>query len=53
MCNQTECGKCDYNENLRGCATKHVEKARTLLAEGKVKGADRQLSYIERHLKEE
>jgi len=52
MCREIECKTCDYAENLKGCAAKHVSEARRLIAKGDQEGADRQLSYFERHLKE-
>lgn len=53
MCRKVVCKKCEYAENLKGCATKHVGEARRLLSEGNAKEADLQLSYVETHLKEE
>lgn len=53
MCREVECKKCEYAEDLKGCATKHIGEARRLISEDDVKGADLQLSYVERHLKEE
>ena len=53
VCKEVECKKCEYAESLKGCATKHVGEARGLISEGDVKGADLQLSYVEKHLKEE
>jgi len=48
-----ECKKCRYAEDVKGCATKHIREARRLIAEGDVKEGDLQLSYVEKHLKEE
>ena len=52
MCKEVECKKCEYAEDLKGCVTKHVGEARKLISKGDLEGSDRQLSYIERHLKE-
>jgi hypothetical protein len=52
MCREIECKKCKYAENLKDCAAKHVSEARRLIAKGDQEGADHQLSYFERHLKE-
>lgn len=48
-----ECEKCKYAEDLKGCAAKHIKEARRLIAEGEIREGDRQLSYVEKHLKEE
>ena len=52
MSGKTECHKCEYAENLHGCASKHVEEARRMISEGKFEEADRQLYSLEKHLKE-
>ena len=52
MCRDVECKTCGYAEDLKGCAAKHVSEARKLLSEGELEGADLQLSYFEKHLKE-
>jgi hypothetical protein len=52
MCREVECKTCEYAENLKGCTEKHVGEARKLISKGDPEGADLQLSYIERHLKE-
>ena len=52
MCREVECSKCEYAEDLKGCATKHVGEARRLFSKGDTKGADLELSYLEKHLKE-
>ena len=52
MCREVKCKECEYAEDLKGCATKHIGEARRLLSEGNVREADLQLSYIEKHLKE-
>lgn len=49
---EKECKRCEYAEDLRGCAAKHIGAARRLISEGDVKGADLQLSSLEKHLKE-
>ncbi|MFX1476433.1 MAG: hypothetical protein ACFFCO_13330 [Promethearchaeota archaeon] len=46
-----DCSNCEYEEDTRGCVLKHVGNARKLLAQGDIKGADQQLSCVERHLK--
>lgn len=52
MCRETECKKCEYAEDLKGCTAKHVGEARRLFSKGDPKGADLELSYLEKHLKE-
>ena len=52
MCREIECKKCEYAGNLEGCAVKHVSKAHRLISKGDQEGADLQLSYLEKHLKE-
>lgn len=52
MGREMECTTCEYAEDLKGCAAKHVGEARRLIAKGDQKGADLQLSYLEGHLKE-
>ena len=52
MCREVECKKCEYAEDLKGCAAKHVGEARSLFSKGDTKGADLELSYLEKHLKE-
>ena len=52
MCREMECKKCEYARNVKGCAAKHVSEARRLISKGDQEGADLQLSYFERHLKE-
>ena len=51
MSGKTECHKCEYAENLHGCASMHVEEARRMISEGKFEEADRQLYSLEKHLK--
>lgn len=50
MCKQEE--KCEFKDDLKGCALKHIQQARKLISEGKVEDADTELSYAEKHLKE-
>jgi hypothetical protein len=52
MCREMECKKCEYAEDLKGCAAKHVGDARRRFPKGDPKGADLELSYLEKHLKE-
>jgi len=52
MCRESECKKCEYAENLKGCAAKHVGEARKLISNGDSEKADLQLSYLEKHLNE-
>jgi hypothetical protein len=51
-CREVECRKCEYAEDLKGCAAKHVCEARRLISKGNPEGADLQLNYLEKHLKE-
>jgi hypothetical protein len=48
----SECKACKYANDLKGCASHHVETARKLLAEGKIDEADENLKGIQRHLQE-
>ena len=48
----SECKNCKHAKDLKGCASHHVETARKLIAEGKVKEADENLMGIQKHLKE-
>lgn len=53
MCGEDKCPRCEFEDDLRGCALKHIEEARRLISEGDSEGADLQLSYIEKHFREE
>jgi hypothetical protein len=44
--------KCDFRNDLKGCALKHISEARKLIAKGKFEEADLELSYAESHMKE-
>jgi len=44
--------KCEFEHDLKGCALKHISKARDLISKGKIEEADVELSYVEKHLKE-
>lgn len=50
MCNQKK--DCEYIDDAKGCALKHITKARELLAESKYQDADTMLQYAEQHLDE-
>ena len=52
MSREVKCRVCEHAEDLRGCASKHISKARRLISQGKVEEADSELSSFERHLKE-
>jgi len=52
MSEREKCRKCEFEDDLRGCALKHIEEARELISKGASKGADLQLSYVEKHLRE-
>ncbi len=49
---KSKCQECEHTNDFKGCALKHITTARKLLAEGNIKGAEHQLSCVERHLKE-
>lgn len=49
MCKHHECA---YTDDAKGCAVKHITKARELLAESKYEEADTMLRHAEEHLKE-
>jgi len=53
MAENKTCGKCEYETDLKGCALKHIQEARKLLASGDYDGVDRQLSSVEMHLREQ
>jgi hypothetical protein len=44
--------KCDFRNDLKGCALKHISEARKLISKGRYKDADVELGYAESHLKE-
>jgi hypothetical protein len=46
------CKGCQYAHDLKGCATHHIETARSLIAEDKIAEADENLKGIQEHLKE-
>jgi hypothetical protein len=52
MSGEHTCKGCQYAHDLKGCTTHHIEAARSLIAEGKIKEADENLKGIQRHLKE-
>ena len=43
--------KCEFENNLKDCALKHIDKAREYISKGKFREADIELSYVEKHLK--
>jgi hypothetical protein len=47
-----ECKSCKYADDLKGCASHHIDTARNLIAEGKIEKADENLKGIQHHLKE-
>ena len=48
----SECKKCKYADDLKGCASTHAETALNLLAEGKIEEAQKNLEGLQTHLKE-
>ena len=52
MSEKHTCKGCQHAHDLKGCATHHVEIARSLIAEGKTEEADKSLKGIQEHLKE-
>jgi hypothetical protein len=50
MCKQQK--RCEFEDNLKACALKHIGEARKLISKGKFEDADVELSYAEKHLKE-
>ena len=50
MCKEEE--KCEFEHDLKGCALKHIGKAREHISRGKFEYADVELNYVEKHLKE-
>jgi hypothetical protein len=49
---KNECHECEHAKDLHECTTKHVEEARRMISAGKLEEADKQLSNLEKHLKE-
>ncbi|MBU6997895.1 MAG: hypothetical protein HXS41_06640 [Theionarchaea archaeon] len=45
-------GRCEHAEDARGCALKHIAKAREMLAESRYEEADVLLRAAEDHLKD-
>ena len=52
MSEKNICGGCKHAHDIKGCATHHVETARSLIAEGKIAEADESLKGILEHLKD-
>ena len=52
MSEKNTCKGCKHANDLHGCASHHIEAARSLIAEGKVEEADQNLKGIQEHLKE-
>ena len=50
--NNKTCGKCEFEKDIKGCALKHVQEARKMLAKQDYEEADRMLSSVEGHLRE-
>jgi len=51
MSEENTCKRCPHAHDLKGCASHHVETARSLIAEGNVEEADENLKGIQEHLK--
>ena len=51
MC-EKERPKCEFLKDAKGCALKHITKARELMSQGKYEDADTMLGYAEKHLQE-
>lgn len=52
MTGKSICKGCQHSQDLRGCASHHIETARNLIAEGKIEEADENLKGIQQHLRE-
>jgi hypothetical protein len=52
MTKKSTCKGCRHSQDLKGCASHHVETARNLIAEGKIEEADENLKGIQRRLRE-
>jgi hypothetical protein len=50
MCKEEK--KCEFLDDAKGCALKHIGEARKLLSKDKFEDADTELGYVEKHLKE-
>ena len=44
--------RCELRNDLKGCVLKHIGAARKLISKGEIEDADTELSYAEKHLKE-
>ncbi len=49
MGGKKKCERCEFEDDLRGCALKHINEARKQISKDNSKGADLQLIYLERH----
>ena len=52
MSEKHTCKGCQYANDLKGCATHHIEAVRGLIADGKIAEADENLKGMQEHLKE-
>jgi hypothetical protein len=50
MCKEE--AECDFRNDLKGCALRHIGEARKLISKGKFEEADLKPSYAARHLSE-
>ena len=50
MCKEED--KCEFEHDVKGCALKHISKAREYISKGMFEDADVELNYVEKHLKE-
>jgi hypothetical protein len=50
MCEEEK--KCEFRDDPKGCALKHISKAREYISKGEFEDADVELNYVEKHLKE-
>jgi hypothetical protein len=50
MCKEEK--KCEFEHDLKGCALKHISKAREYTSKDKIEDAYVELDYVEKHLKE-
>jgi hypothetical protein len=50
VCKQKE--RCEFLDDLKGCALKHVNEAKKLISLGRYEDAQVELGYAEKHLEE-
>jgi len=52
MCKDKTREECEFKDDIKGCALKHISKARELISRGEIEAAEQELRHVEEHLKE-